>query len=126
MTITRLLAGVLLFVGIAGCGSPDATSTSAPTEAQSNAESADAGAFCDAAEDLEKSTLSASGYPTDSQLDRLLDSAPVEIKEVAEILVVSARQFRAGNQEAADSERVQDAGDRFDAYVEESCKDTSS
>jgi len=59
--------------------------------------------------------------PTDAELDNLADNAPEEIVQEVELLVESAREFRAGNEEAADSPEIQRAGRRFDAFVKESC-----
>jgi hypothetical protein len=59
--------------------------------------------------------------PTDAELDNLLDNAPEGILAEVEILVSSAREFREGNEEAADSPEIQRAGRRFDAFVEKNC-----
>lgn len=123
MRIGRLMIGVLFLVAIAGCGSRDTSPTAVPTDGSSSAASEDVAAFCDAARELDKSALKADGHPDDSQLDRFVGTAPTEIKDDAEILAASAREFRSGNEEAASSDEIQAAADRFDTYVEENCDD---
>ena len=123
MKIARLMIGVLFLVAVGGCASRYASPSAAPTDGSSSAASEDVGAFCDAARELDKSALKADGHPNDSQLDRFVDTAPSEIKDDTEILAASAREFRSGNEEAASSDEIQAAADRFDTYVEENCED---
>jgi hypothetical protein len=52
----------------------------------------------------------------------LVEEAPEEIRDDSLVLAESAKEFRAGNEEAADSPETQEAGDRFDQYVEENCE----
>jgi hypothetical protein len=66
---------------------------------------------------LDQAALSDEGHPADSQLDRLVGAAPPDIKDEAEILAASAREFRSGNDEAASSEEIQAAADRLDDYI---------
>jgi hypothetical protein len=79
-------------------------------------------AFCEQAlalDDLKR-------HPRDPELDRLVDESPEEIRDESEILVASAREFREGNENAANSPEIQGAGDRFDRFVEENCRDAQS
>ena len=110
--------GALLFTVVA-CGAPEEPATRPLTKGTGS----DVARFCEAARELDESALSEEGHPNDSQLDRFLDAAPPDIKDEAEILVASAREFRAGNDEAASSNEIQAAGDRFDAYMKDNCKD---
>ena len=110
----RAAISCLLIVAMsAGCGSQGAA-TQDPTDPDG-----DRAAFCDQSEQLD----ALQRPPNDSELDRLLDAAPSDIKNDVETLAASARQFRAGNEEAASSDEIQAAGDRYDAYVEENCDD---
>ena len=88
-------------------------------DAGTAAGSGDVDVFCDQARSLD----SLQRPPNDEELDRLTDSAPDEIKKESEILAASARDFRAGNEEAAGTEEIQDAADRFDEFVASNCRD---
>ena len=112
------IIAVLLFTGV-GCGtSEEPTSRAEPEKTSGNLAT-----FCEAARELDESAFSEKGHPDDSQLDRFVDAAPPDIKDEAEILVASAREYRAGNDEAASSEEIQAAGDRVDAYLKDNCTD---
>lgn len=52
-----------------------------------------------------------------------MEAALEDIRDDAEILAASARQFRAGDENAAESDEIQDAGARFDRFVEENCEE---
>lgn len=71
-------------------------------------------AFCDRAFALDELDRP----PRDDDLNHLVEVAPEEIKDESEILVTSAREFREGNANAANSPEIQEAGDRFDRFVE--------
>jgi hypothetical protein len=74
-------------------------------------------AFCDQARALDE----LDGPPSDEDLERLLDVAPEEIADDAETLVASAKEFAAGNENAAGSDEIQAAGRRLDRYIEDNC-----
>jgi hypothetical protein len=76
-------------------------------------------AFCDQARALDELERP----PRDDELDELVEVAPEEVEDESEILVASAREFREGNENAANSPEIQEAGDRFDRFVEENCGD---
>lgn len=104
------LVSVIVIVTSAACGSDNGGGPVGE---------GDLSAFCDQNEKLDALTRP----PSDPELDQLLDSAPAEIFDEVEILVASAKEFRAGNEEAADSDEVQTAGNKLDGFVEESCED---
>jgi hypothetical protein len=81
---------------------------------------ADLKSFCDQSAALD----ALDRPPNDAELDGLLQSAPEAIKEEAETLAESAREFRAGNDSAADSPEIQEAGRRFDAFIVDNCRDS--
>ena len=116
-SITRSWIVAALMVSGAACGAPEEPTIPAQEET-----AGDLAAFCDAAIELDKTALGDEG-PTDSQLDRFVDAAPADIKSDAEILAASAREYRSGNDDAALSDEVQEAADRFDAYIEDNCPD---
>lgn len=80
-------------------------------------ESGDLEEFCNRARNLDRLQRA----PNDDELDGFLQAAPDPIREEAELLVASAREFRAGNDEAASSSEVQEAGDRLDEYLRKRC-----
>src|SRR5688500_17001181 len=109
----RMIVGLVVAVMITcvACGSEEPATTTSPPSSEG-----DLVAFCDSAKELDEAALSEAGHPSDAQLDRFLDNAPSDIKDDAEILVASARDFRSGNEEAASSDEIQEAADRFDDY----------
>lgn len=117
-SIIRSCICAALLTACMGCGNAEGPTTNASPQETAG----DLTTFCEAARELDEAALSEEGHPDDSQLDRFLDAAPSDIKEEAEILVASAREFRAGNDEAASSEEIQAAGDRFDAYMKDNCE----
>lgn len=109
-----LLVGLVVVMSVA-CEAPEPTQPAS----QDSGGSGDLSEFCEAANELDEVALD--GYPDDALLDRFVEAAPPDIREDAEILVASAREFRSGNEEAGSSEKIQAAGDRFDAYVKSNC-----
>ncbi|MGH2746494.1 MAG: hypothetical protein ACRDKB_01035 [Actinomycetota bacterium] len=101
----RVIAAIVALAAV-GCGGGDGTSGSG-----------DLGAFCDQAIALDRLER----HPTDDELDRLVEAAAEDIRDDSEILAASAREFRAGNANAAASEEIQEAGKRFDRFVEDNC-----
>lgn len=107
------LAVALVMAG--ACGS----SGGEPVAGTSTADTAgDLSTFCDSNEEL--NTLQRP--PTDAELSRLEEAAPPEMKQDVDILVASAKEFRASGGESEATEEAQAAGRRLDAYVEENCE----
>lgn len=102
-----LAVGVLVLLTGPGCG-----------DSEVDGGSGDLQAFCDKAAALDRLNRP----PTDEELDRLVEVAPDEIEDEAVILVEAAREFREGNENAADSPEIQQAGNRLDEFVENNCR----
>jgi len=106
-----------VWIAVAVVGVPIAAVACGENVADDNSSASAIESFCVQSAELDEIQRA----PTDAELDNLVDNAPEEIVHEIEILVESAREFRAGNEEAADSPEIQRAGRRFDAFVEESC-----
>lgn len=105
--VSTLVLALMLTIGGGACG-----------DGNGDGDSGDLQAFCDQAAALDRLNRP----PTDEELDRLVEVAPDEIEDEAVILVEAAREFREGNENAADSPEIQQAGNRLDEFVENSCR----